>query len=131
LLGHALRPLQPAHNQVQGMDFQIDTSYLLNTKGERIGHVEAVQEISALVRVGEYQESEAQSLAATLASLADGNLSVSATVADGDEHTAAARRSFLTIADHLAAKAALGTACVMPVGEVGAQAAPPLQTVWP
>ena len=58
----------------QGMDLQVDTSYLLNTKGERIGHVEAVQEITALVRVGEHQEGEAQSLA-------DGDLAVSVAAA--------------------------------------------------
>ena len=42
----------------QGMNFRVDTAYLKNLKGESVGHVEVVQDITALTRVGEYQREE-------------------------------------------------------------------------
>jgi methyl-accepting chemotaxis protein len=86
-----------------GLDFQVDTSYIPNAKGERVGHVEVVQDITAMVRVQEFQADEANRLAEYFQQLAAGNLDLSPEVADGDEHTKDVRESFLKANQHLKA----------------------------
>jgi len=39
----------------QNSDFQVDVTYLQNSKGERVGHIEVVQDISKHVAVSKYQ----------------------------------------------------------------------------
>ena len=60
-----------------GGDFRVDTSYLVNSKSERVGHVETVQDISALIASGKYQEIAAEQLGTYLNKLAKGELNFS------------------------------------------------------
>jgi methyl-accepting chemotaxis protein len=84
-----------------GLDFQVDTTYIPNAKGERVGHVEVVQDITAMVKSAEFQSSEAARLVGYLQELAAGNLDVVPEVAEGDEHTQHVRQDFLQIAQYM------------------------------
>ena len=79
----------------QGMNFRVDTAYLKNLKGEAVGHVEVVQDITGLVRVGEYQREELGKISRTLVQLAAGDLAIETKVGEGDAHTAEAHEQFL------------------------------------
>jgi methyl-accepting chemotaxis protein len=79
----------------QGMNFRVDTAYLKDLKGESVGHVEVVQDITGLVRVGEYQREELGKISRTLVQLAAGDLAIETKVGEGDAHTGEAREQFL------------------------------------
>jgi methyl-accepting chemotaxis protein len=85
----------------QGMNFRVDTAYLQNRKGERIGHIEVVQDVTGLTRVSEYQRQELTQLGKTLVQLAAGDLAVDLKVGEGDAHTREARELFLGTAKSL------------------------------
>ncbi len=57
-----------------GKNFQVDTSYILNSKGEKVGHIEVVQEITQLVGAMNYQQKAVEKLAKYLENIADGVL---------------------------------------------------------
>ena len=86
-----------------GGNFRVDTSYLLNTHGEKIGHVEVVQDISKLVSGQRYQEKAVNVMAEYLGKMAIGDLSF--TVADlpeADQNTIEVRNNFEKINTSLA-----------------------------
>ncbi len=83
-----------------GMDFQVDTSYITDPKGKRIGHIEVVQDITARVRSAEYSRVEVEKIAANLKKLADGHLTMTFDVADGDQYTENEKRNFTEINDN-------------------------------
>jgi methyl-accepting chemotaxis protein len=60
-----------------GGNFRVDTSYLYDTKGEKVGHVEVVQDISKLVSGQRYQEKAVNVMAGYLEKMANGDLSFS------------------------------------------------------
>jgi len=84
-----------------GRDFHVDTSYITNAKGERIGHVEVVQEMTAKVRSGEYQKVEVARLAGNLEKLSVGNLDFDLDIERADEYTKEDRERFMIIASSL------------------------------
>jgi len=61
----------------QGGNFQVDTSYLHDSKGERIGHVEVVQDITRMVSGMRYQSEAVEKLANYLDHLSQGVLTFS------------------------------------------------------
>ncbi|UFS71920.1 methyl-accepting chemotaxis protein [Geomonas sp. RF6] len=79
-----------------------DTSYLVNRKGERIGYVEVVQDLTAIIKNRDYTKAEVDRIAGNLTRLAKGDLDFDLSVAAGDEHTQEARENFLTISGSLA-----------------------------
>jgi len=81
--------------------FQVDTSYLVDPRGEKLGHIEVIQDITALRRSSEYQASEAERLAGTLGLLAEGDLDVHFAASAGDEHCGEARAVFEKITQYL------------------------------
>jgi methyl-accepting chemotaxis protein len=87
--------------QMAGMELQIDTTYIVDPSGQRIGHMEVIQDTTALVRASEYQQTEAQRVADYLGRLATGDLSFAPEVSEGDQHTQAARANFVQIAEGL------------------------------
>jgi methyl-accepting chemotaxis protein len=91
---------QTTFNQA-GRDFQVDTAFIHNARGERIGHIEVVQETTAKVHLAEYQRAEVDRLARHLQRFGQGDLSFEVAVGSGDEHTKDARANFQTIADSL------------------------------
>ncbi|MEI7893056.1 MAG: methyl-accepting chemotaxis protein [Myxococcales bacterium] len=81
----------------QGRHFQVNSSFILNRHGAKVGHIEVVQDISARVESGTYQRTEVEKIATLLQSLAAGKLDVEATVAEGSEHTQQEHKNFLRI----------------------------------
>jgi methyl-accepting chemotaxis protein len=75
-------------------NFQVDTSYLLNTKGEKIGHIEVVQDVTKIAKVTEYSRVEVERLAAAMAKLAEGDLTVTYELGEADEYTRETRENF-------------------------------------
>jgi len=59
----------------QGGNFQVDTAYLTNTRGEKIGHIDVVQDISRIVSINQYQNKAISQIASYLNQMAHGDLS--------------------------------------------------------
>ncbi|GBC60899.1 methyl-accepting chemotaxis protein [Desulfonema ishimotonii] len=81
--------------------FQVDSSYLLDREGKKIGHVEVSQDITARHRKENYLEEEVARLSGKLEQLAVGDLSFDLSVGDGDEYTQTERENFLKISGSL------------------------------
>jgi methyl-accepting chemotaxis protein len=92
--------LRTLFNQ-DGGSFQVDTTYIHDAKGERVGHIEVVQDITARETVAQYQQAEIERLGVNLGRLAHGDLTIDASVEAGDEHTATVREQFLHISASL------------------------------
>lgn len=84
-----------------GKTNQIDVSYLKNAKGEVIGHVEILQDVTKTMRKIRYEKAEVNRIARALEMLADGDLSFDTKVADADEYTQESRELFQQIMDNL------------------------------
>ncbi len=80
-----------------GRDFQVDTSYLLNAKGNQVGHIEVVQDITSNVRGAQYSNQEVLKIADNLKSLSEGRLKLDFAVTEGDEYTIEERSNFEAI----------------------------------
>jgi methyl-accepting chemotaxis protein len=81
-----------------GSNFKVDSAYLSNTKGERIGHVEVVQDISQLVASQHYQEAAVDQLAGCLMEMSTGNLGFEIPeLPAADQNTKEARQNFVKI----------------------------------
>jgi methyl-accepting chemotaxis protein len=78
---------------------QIETTYVVDPKGNQLGHMEVIQDTTALVRASAYGQAEAERVAQYLGLLADGDLSFTPEVTAGDKHTSEARENFVRIAD--------------------------------
>jgi methyl-accepting chemotaxis protein len=86
-----------------GMSFKVDTSYLTNTKGERVGHVEAVSDITGLASARKYQQNAVNDLAGCLELMAQGQLAFDIPdLPEADANTNDARQNFIKIYDNLA-----------------------------
>lgn len=92
-----------------GMSCKQDTSYLRNHKGESIGFVEVVTDLTAILKVNSYTKAEVDQLAENLELLAMGNLNMNLEVGEADQYTKEARDNFVKINANLAkAKDAVG-----------------------
>lgn len=80
-----------------GMNFQVDSAYIKNKKGETIGHIEVVQDITASVRSSNYQKVEVERLSRNLDLLSNGDLDLDFNVAEADSYTELDRENFLVI----------------------------------
>jgi methyl-accepting chemotaxis protein len=83
------------------MNFQVDSAYINNKKGEKIGHIEVVQDITASVRSSNYQKVEVERLSRNLGLLSDGNLELDFSVAEADTYTKLDRENFININNNL------------------------------
>ncbi len=72
----------------QGHNFQVNTAYISNGKGEKVGHVEVVQDITAQTKIVDYQIVEIERLASNLINLSKGNLTMDMNIEKGDNYTA-------------------------------------------
>ncbi|WP_456237511.1 methyl-accepting chemotaxis protein [Geomonas azotofigens] len=84
-----------------GSECKQDTAYLLNSKGERIGYVETVTDLTAIIRNRDYTQVEVERMAGNLTKLALGDLDLDLHVAEADQHTGMARENFVKINDSL------------------------------
>jgi methyl-accepting chemotaxis protein len=79
----------------QGGNFQVDTSYLHNIKGEKIGHVEVVQDITKMVSAMHYEQDSVEMLAGYLHELSQGVLNFTlAELPPANQYTQDVRDSF-------------------------------------
>ncbi len=84
-----------------GKNFQVDTSYILNSQGEKVGHIEVVQDITKIARVTEYSRNEVERLTGYLNRLANGDFAFTMNISDGDDYTKETREDFVKIKDAL------------------------------
>ncbi|QXE84915.1 chemotaxis protein [Geomonas nitrogeniifigens] len=84
-----------------GSECKQDTAFLLNGKGEKIGFVETVTDLTAIIRNRDYTQAEVERMAGNLTRLALGNLDLDLKVAEADQHTVVARENFVKINDSL------------------------------
>jgi methyl-accepting chemotaxis protein len=79
------------------VDFQVDTSYLTDINGDRIGHIEIVQDISKVSRSTNYNKVEIQRLSENLKLIASGDLNIDANIQEKTEYTAENHANFTEI----------------------------------
>ncbi|HET6410849.1 MAG TPA: methyl-accepting chemotaxis protein [Anaeromyxobacter sp.] len=85
----------------EGRHFRVDAALLKDPKGETVGHLEVVQDVTPLARLTEYQRAELERLSENLVQLAAGDLAIETEVAEGDDHTREAHEQFLAAAKSL------------------------------
>lgn len=83
------------------MDFQVDTAFLTNEKGEKIGHIEVVQEITKRTRIVEYQKREADQVSKILDEIAAGDLQKTYTPSEADHFSSESAITFQKISSSI------------------------------
>ncbi|MDD3306710.1 MAG: methyl-accepting chemotaxis protein [Acetobacterium sp.] len=92
-----------------GRNNKQDTAYLKNKKGENIGFVEIVTDLTPIIRVSDYTHAEVTRLGDNLMRLANGNLDFDMNISAADEYTSEVSVQFNEIGTSLAAvKASIG-----------------------
>jgi methyl-accepting chemotaxis protein len=87
-----------------GKDCKQDTTFVLNRKGEKVGYVETVTDLTPILRAKNYTAREVEKLAGNLAQLAQGELDkLNLQVAESDEHTGKVREQFVLINNNVIA----------------------------
>jgi methyl-accepting chemotaxis protein len=87
-----------------GQDCKQDTAYVLNRKGEKIGYVETVSDLTPILRAKNYTAREVDKIAGNLAQLAQGELDkLNLQVMEADEHTGKVREQFVIINNNVIA----------------------------
>ncbi len=86
-----------------GTECKQDTSKLVNIKGEHVGYVEVVQDLTAMVRSKNYTHQEVERLASNLSKLAQGDFALDLRVQEADQYTAEAKEEFGKISGNLGA----------------------------
>ena len=80
-----------------GMNCKQDTSNLLTIKGQHVGYVEVVQDLSATLSVHDYTAREVKRLAANLGQLAAGDLNIDLKTQEAGKYTGETKAQFDTI----------------------------------
>jgi methyl-accepting chemotaxis protein len=70
-----------------GMNNKQDTSYLKNKKGENVGYVEVVSDLTSIIRVSNYTKTEVKRLEGNLKLLAGGNTNFDLKLEEADNFT--------------------------------------------
>ncbi|MBI4857380.1 MAG: HAMP domain-containing protein [Acetobacterium woodii] len=92
-----------------GRNNKQDTAYLKNKKGENIGFVEIVTDLTPIIRVSDYTKTEVTRLADNLNRLSSGDLDFDMNISEADEYTSEVSVQFNEISNSLAAvKASIG-----------------------
>jgi len=78
-----------------------ESSRLMNHKGEHIGFVEVVQNLTSIVSARNYTNTEVIRVASNLAQIAKGDLDVNLKVADADKYCVEVKNQFTQINDNL------------------------------
>ena len=84
-----------------GMSNKQDTSYLKNRKGENVGFVEVVSDLTGIMRVSNYTKTEVKRLEGNLKLLSKGNTNFDLNVKEADSYTGEVNEQFKGIADSL------------------------------
>jgi len=75
-------------------DYQVDVSYLLDTNGSQIGHIEVVQDVTKTTRSTKYNASEVQRLSKNLKLIAEGNLNIDLEIEKPTQYTTSDYENF-------------------------------------
>ncbi|WP_320051870.1 MCP four helix bundle domain-containing protein [uncultured Acetobacteroides sp.] len=70
-----------------GMNCKQDTAFVYNAKGEKVGFVETVTDLTSTLRVKRYTENQVSIVAKNLEQLGDGDLNLDFTLSPADEYT--------------------------------------------
>ena len=84
-----------------GMNNKQDTSYLKNKKGENIGYVEVVTDLTPIIRVSDYIKTEVKRLEGNLKLLANGNTNFDLKIKEADSFTGEVNEQFEGISNSL------------------------------
>ena len=84
-----------------GMRCKQDTSYMINAKGEKIGYVEVVTDLTNILSLGDYNKVEIERLAKNLESLSRGVLDFDLNISKPNEYTQEAFNNFEIIKNNL------------------------------
>ena len=85
-----------------GKNFKVDTSYILDSKGEKTGHVEVVSEITNLVAASNYEKQVVEKLSVYLEHMASGQLGFDIEMLpEADENTKDVKENFMKIMQNL------------------------------
>lgn len=82
-------------------DFRVDTQYILNTKGDKVGHIELIQDITAQNKVANFNKQEVSKLSEVLKNIARGDLTSTYVVENEDEETKEVYTNFKVIEENL------------------------------
>jgi len=97
ILGLRRNRLQTTFDQAGG-NYQVDSSFLHNSHGEKIGHVEVVQDVTRLVASSRYSDQAVNQIAGYLNQMAQGVLQFEMTaLPSGNKHTAEVEKNFQMI----------------------------------
>ncbi len=70
-----------------GKNSKIDVNFLTNAKGENIGHVEVMQDVTKTIRQQKYQAGEFKRLSGNLKNLSMGSLDLDLNITEADDYT--------------------------------------------
>lgn len=101
---HGLRNGRPTSYFTQpglDMDFKVDSAYITNKNGEKIGHIEVVNDITETAKKSRYLTNEIDRLAANLQKISKGNLDIDLAVAEPDKYTKDEHDNFIKINQNL------------------------------
>jgi methyl-accepting chemotaxis protein len=85
------------HAERNGKHNQIDVGYILNASGEKIGHMEVLQDVTAATRTTAYNMNEISRLAKDLHKMSVGDYDLDTTPAAGDDYTKVSAEAFQKI----------------------------------
>jgi len=77
-----------------GLNCKQDTAPVLNAKGETVGYVETVSDLTSTLRIKNYTEREVQRVALNLERLSGGDLNLDLSLPDSDEYTKEVQAQF-------------------------------------
>lgn len=86
-----------------GQNCRQESSKLVNIKGEHVGYVEVVQDLTSMVRNKNYTANEVTRVAANLEKLAQGNFDIDLQLKESDQYTAETKQQFDRINEDLKA----------------------------
>ncbi len=84
-----------------GRNNKQDTAYLLDKDGEKVGYVEIVTDLTSIVSVSDYTNTEVKRLANNLMRLADGDLNFDMQIEEAGEYTVDVSNQFHEIGENL------------------------------
>ena len=97
---HGLRKGRPTSFFTQpglDMDFKVDSAYILNTNGEKIGHIEVVNDITEITRKANYNKVEIDRVSYNLKLISEGNFSLDLNANESNIYTFSEKENFQKI----------------------------------
>ncbi|OPY31802.1 MAG: Sensory rhodopsin II transducer [Methanomassiliicoccales archaeon PtaU1.Bin124] len=84
-----------------GGHFKVDSAYIRNAKGENIGHIEVVQDVTATERAAAYRTKAFEQLNSNFVLLAEGNTNINQELDDADKYTEDVHAQYVEIYKNL------------------------------